>query len=231
LNKRHEPRPAASRLIGTGPLPMLALDEALKAILALGLMPLWAAAGLGDWLCHRAERIEQTAGVGESALHALMLGALGSATLAYLTLEVTASVLVYLVAACVVHELLFWADLAYASHRRPIGPVEQWFHCVQFAVPWAALVAICLLHADQFTALLGFSAAVPDWTVRPKTAPFPTSYVVAALALGTVGVVLPFLEELWRCLRATGHLRAAAATAPSSCTTLQGDSGKRIFLG
>jgi hypothetical protein len=209
---------------------MPALDEALKAILAFGLMPLWTAAGLGDWLCHRTQRIELTAGVGEAALHALMLGALGSAILAYLTLQVTASVLVYLVAACVVHEVLFWTDLAYASRRRAIGPVEQWFHCVQFAVPWAALVAICLLHGDQFTALIGLGGATPDWTIRLKDAPFPTSYVVAALAFGTVCVVLPFMEELWRCLRATGRLRAAAA-APPGRAALQANAGKRAFPG
>jgi hypothetical protein len=209
---------------------MPALDEALKAVLAFGLMPLWAAAGLGDWLCHRIQRIELTAGVGEAALHALMLGALGSAILAYLTLQVTASVLAYLVAACVVHEVLFWTDLAYASRRRAIGPVEQWFHCVQFAVPWAALVAICLLHGEQFMALVGLGAT-PDWTIRPKDAPFPTSYIVAALAFGLACVVLPFLEELWRCQRAAGRPGAAAAKAPLGCTTLQAESGKRIFLG
>lgn len=179
-----------------------ALDEALLTGLMYGLMPLWAAAGVGDWLCHRWQRLERTAGLGESALHLLMLLILAPATLAALFLQINAQVLAWLVAACVGHELVFWWDLAYASRRRTIPPVEQWVHGVQFAIPWVGLAGLALLHRDQAAALLGLAGApLADWTIRPKENPLPWSYVAIVLVAGAVLVCLPFLEEFLRCLR------------------------------
>jgi hypothetical protein len=41
------------------------------------IVPQWTAAGVADWLCHRASRIEQTTGARESLLHLLMLVEVG----------------------------------------------------------------------------------------------------------------------------------------------------------
>jgi hypothetical protein len=49
------------------------VDEATRRLLQYVMVPLWIAAGLGDWACHRASNIETTAGVEESAIHSLML--------------------------------------------------------------------------------------------------------------------------------------------------------------
>jgi hypothetical protein len=193
-----------------------ALDEALLASLMYGLMPLWAAAGVGDWLCHRWQRMERTAGLGESALHLLMLLILAPATLAALFLQINAHLLAWLVAACVAHELVFWWDLAYASRRRTIPPVEQWVHGIQFATPWVGLAGLALLHRDQAVALIGLAGApLADWTLRIKDDPLPADYVAVVLVAGALLVCLPFLEEFWRCLRvrragggqASGRLR------------------------
>lgn len=190
--------------MGTAP----ALEEALLATLMYGLMPLWAAAGVGDWLCHRWQRMERTAGLGESALHLLMLTILAPATLAALLLEINAQVLSWLILACVAHELVFWWDLAYASRRRTIPPVEQWVHGVQFATPWVGLAGLALLHREQLMALLGVSGApAPDWTIRAKAEPLSPGYVAVVLVLGAVLVCLPFAEEFWRCVRARRQVR------------------------
>ena len=179
------------------------LEEALRSGLMYGLVPLWAAAGVGDWFCHRWQRMEQTAGVGESVLHLLMLLILAPATLAVLLLEVNAQVLSWLVFACVSHELVFWWDLAYASRRRTIPPIEQWVHSVQFAAPWVGLAGLALLHRGQAMAALGLAGApAADWTIRGKQAPLPPDYVAAVLVAGAMLVCLPFVEEFWRCLRA-----------------------------
>jgi hypothetical protein len=181
---------------------MQSLDRSIETLLMFGVLPLWAAAGFGDWLCHRLQRLELTAGWPEALLHAAMLAVLAPATVAVLLLEVTAPVLVGLLCACIVHELLFWCDLAYASRRRVIGPLEQWIHCVQFAMPWVGLVALGLLHRDQVAALLGIAGAeAADWSWRVKDQPLSSTYVVSVLAGCSLVIGIPFAEELWRCWR------------------------------
>jgi hypothetical protein len=182
--------------------PPTSLDEALLAGLMYGLMPLWAAAGVGDWLCHRRQQMERTAGLGESLLHLLMLAILAPATLAALLLEINAGVLAWLLLACGLHELVFWWDLGYASRRRTIPPIEQWVHSVQFATPWVGFAGLALIHLEQASALLGLAGApAADWTIRAKGAPLPPDYVAVVLVAGAALVCLPFMEELWRCLR------------------------------
>ena len=181
---------------------MASLEQALRALLMYALVPLWAVAGIADWLCHRRQHMELSAGVRESLLHLLMLAILGPATVAALLLEVNALLLALLLLAAIAHELVFWWDLAYASAHRPIGPVEQWVHSVQFAVPWVGLVGLALLHLDQALALFGAAGAPPDWSLRWKDEPLPLRYVLAVLVGSALLVGLPFVEELLRCIRA-----------------------------
>jgi len=182
---------------------MGSLEDSLRAALMYGLVPIWAAAGVGDWFCHRRQRIELSAGVGESLLHLAMLAILAPATLAVMCLEVNALVLLLALAACVAHEFVFWIDLVYASRRRVITPVEQWVHSVQFAVPWVGLGALALLHRGQALAVLGVAGAPPaDWAWRFKSAPLPPDYLMAVVLVGALVLGLPFAEEFWRCLRA-----------------------------
>lgn len=184
------------------PVPVTApWDDALRAVLMAGALPLWAMAGFGDWLCHRLQRMEETAGLPEAILHSLMLAVLGTASLAVLFLQVNAAVLLGMLLACVVHEGLVWRDLAFANRHRKVGAIEQWIHGIQTAMPWVLLVGICLLHRDQFLAILGAAEAPADWVLRPKRDPLPGAYLVTVLIGCGVLVVLPFLEELWRCAR------------------------------
>jgi hypothetical protein len=110
-------------------------------------------------------------------------------------------VLACLVVACICHELLFWCDLVYAGRHRNIGPLEQWIHCIQFAVPWVGLVGLGLLYRDQVLAAVGLNDLAADWTLRRKSEPPPVGYTAGVLVACTVVVILPFAEELWRCWR------------------------------
>jgi len=47
-------------------------DTLLVKLILYGLLPLWGIAGLLDWACHRATRIERTSGIKESLMHSLM---------------------------------------------------------------------------------------------------------------------------------------------------------------
>ena len=59
----------------------------LRALLAYVWAPALALAGVLDWTLHRQQRIELTAGLKESALHLVMIAAVGSGLLAALMLQ------------------------------------------------------------------------------------------------------------------------------------------------
>ena len=180
---------------------MDATAQLIEHLLLVVLLPLWMLAGLADWACHRHERIEASAGWKEPALHLLMLGQLGLAILVVLWCEVTASVLLLVLAACVLHEVTLWFDLGYANARRRIPAVEQWVHGVQMALPWIGFVALAVVHREQLLAIVGLGPAGPDWSLRLRTPPVPVEARAAVLAGAAVLVVLPFLQE-WQRARA-----------------------------
>ncbi len=171
---------------------------------ALGhvLLPIWLAAGFGDWLCHRVQRIEHSAGIAESMLHWLMIAELGGGVLAVTLLEINAGVLLLLVGVCVAHELTIWCDLRYASSRRPIPIYEQWVHGLQTALPWVGLAALLVVHRDQALAIVGMGAQAADWDLRQKQPMLPPEALAAGATGAALLVALPFAEEFYRCWRA-----------------------------
>lgn len=181
----------------------------LQQLLLTVLLPLWMLAGFGDWLCHRVQRIEHSAGLKESLLHWLLLAELGPGIAATLLLQVNAAVLVLLLVCCAAHEATTWWDLRYASARRRIPWPEQWVHGVQMALPWVGLTALMVVHRDQALALLGLGDSAPDWALRWKQPALPPAVLAAAFTGVGALVLLPFAEELLRCRRA-GSRRAPA---------------------
>ena len=174
------------------------LDSALLGILA----PVWLLAGAADWACHRAQRIEHSAGLRESALHLAMLAELGVAVLVALLLEITAAALLLMLVACIAHELTTWADLAWASSKRTVPWYEQAVHGLQQVLPWAGLAGLAILHPEPALALVGLGDASAPWSLRWKDAPLPGAYLAGFLGAALVLVVGPFAAEFVRCWRA-----------------------------
>lgn len=174
----------------------------LQWLLLAVLLPMWMLAGFADWLCHRVQRIEHTAGTPESLLHWLLLAELGTGIAAGLLLQPNAAVLALLAACCVAHEITTWCDLAYAASRRRIPPMEQWVHGVQMALPWVGLATLLVIQRDQALALVGHGGVAADWGLRWKQPPVPPAVLLAVLAGVLMFVLLPFAEELIRCRRA-----------------------------
>lgn len=177
--------------------------------LAWGLYPAWLLAGLGDWLAHRLQRIEYSAGLRETALHGAMLFELGLAILAVLSLEFTTTVFLLCLLCCLAHELTVWADLRYAESARGIPPPEQWVHSFQIVLPWAALGVVTLIHAEALSTWL---AAAPDWRLEWRAPPLEAATWLLVIGSALLFVVLPFADELRRALRAE-RLSSGAATA------------------
>lgn len=186
-------------------MEFLTFDLLRYALLYL-LVPAWLLVGLADYLCHRAARIEDNAGLHESLLHILMLAELGIGVFAALCLEINAATLWILLLACLAHEITMVTDLHWAEPHRTIAWYEQWVHGMQQAIPWMGLAGVMLLHPIQALAMFGLGDMVPEWRLDWKrTAALPPGYLMVFIIAGAALIVLPFLDELWRCVRARGE--------------------------
>jgi hypothetical protein len=163
--------------------------------------PVWLLAGVGDYLCHRMTRIEETSGFPESLLHAVEAAELGLPLFLGLFLEINALVLLAMIAGVIAHTATALWDTSYADKRRRITPLEQHIHSYLEILPMGALGIAALSHWDAFQSLLGIGDAMADFGLRWKAEPIPPPKL--ALAIGLILVVqgLPLLEELRRTSR------------------------------
>ena len=194
------------------------VEDATRNGLQWFVLPVWMAAGLADWWCHRQSDIEHTAGTTESAIHAVMMAEGGVPTLLGLFCEVDAAMLTVTYVALALHEASGLLDVAYADGRREVTPFEQYVHGFLVRVPMMATFLVTVLHWDQARAAVGLRGR-PDWRIKPKRRPLSPAYRAGNLATLGVGVVLPYAEELMRCVRA-GRARATSAADERSALNL-----------
>jgi hypothetical protein len=178
------------------------VEDATRNGLQWFVLPVWMAAGLADWWCHRRSDIEHTAGTRESAIHAAMMVEGGVPALLGLFCEVDAAMLAVTYGALALHEVSGLLDVAYADGRREVTPVEQYVHGFLGRVPMMAAFLLTVLHWDQARAVVGLGGR-PDWRLKPKRRPLSRAYLVGNLATLGALVVLPYAEELARCVRAS----------------------------
>jgi len=174
-------------------------EEVAQLVLMGVVVPLWIAAGLADWFCHRRTRIERTSGLTENAFHWVLLAEGGAALLAAALLQPDAAVLLIVFAAFLAHELTTYIELRYTAHRREIRPFEQMVHSYMELLPLLLLVLLAVMDWNQVLAL--FDQATPDLSVRLKDQPWPPEYLLGAGLAALLLNVLPLAEETWRCLR------------------------------
>jgi hypothetical protein len=178
------------------------IDEGTRRLLQYVVVPLWIGAGLADWACHRHTRIEQTAGLQESAIHALQMAEAGIPAIAGLFFEVNAGVLALTLSAFATHQLTAVWDVAYADGRRRVTPTEQHVHGLLEQVPAMATAFLLALHWDQAKALFGHGRERPVFKLERKRRPLPRSYRRGFLGSVATLIALPYGEELWRCHKA-----------------------------
>jgi hypothetical protein len=179
-------------------------------ILIWFVLPLWLLAGVADWWCHRLTGIERTAGAKESVLHLVMFAEMGVPLLAVIFLEINAAIIALMIGAFLLHEVTAMWDVSYAITRRYVGAFEQHVHSFLELMPLLAIVCIILLHPGQFLALFGFGHERADFALRLKSAPLPAPFIVGLLSAVVLLEVVPYIEELVRCLRSNQHVRATA---------------------
>jgi hypothetical protein len=170
------------------------------------IVPLWTAAGVADWACHRASRIEETSGAKESLLHLLMLVEVGLPVLVGIFLEITSPLFALMIVSFLMHEATALWDVAYAVTRREVTPIEQHVHSFLELIPLTAISFVAILHWPQFLALFGSGEENADCRLVAKRKPLPKRYVAGLLAVLVGLEALPYFEELLRGLAwAKGH--------------------------
>jgi hypothetical protein len=179
---------------------------AANSLLTAVLLPAWVAAGFGDYICHRATHIERTSGTHESITHSLMIATSGVGVMAALLFDVNETVLWLMLTSATVHEAIVLRDVGYAAGRRNVTPTEQHLHSFLEVLPWAGFAFTACLNPRDAKKLAATALFPRPFRLRPKKHPVPLAYLVATFAVATVGLVLPYAEELLRCYRTDGTL-------------------------
>jgi hypothetical protein len=174
-------------------------QEGARALLMYAVVPLWIAAGLADWACHRRTRIESTSGLPENVFHWVLMAEGGVALLAAALLQPNAGALLVVFAAFLVHELTTYVELRYTAPRRQIRPIEQMVHSFMELLPLVLLALLAVIGWEQVLAL--FDAAGADFSLRPKERPWPPGYLLGVAVAVLLLNVLPLAQESWRCVR------------------------------
>jgi hypothetical protein len=174
-------------------------EEAAQLLLMYVVVPVWIAAGLVDWWCHRRTAIERTSGLTENLMHWLLFAQGGAALAAVGLLEVNAAVLLLVFAAFLAHEATTFVELRYTVPRREVRPFEQMVHSFMELLPLMVLALLAVMAWDQVLAL--FAAGEPDLALLRKAQPWPPAYLLGVAAAVLAFNVLPLAEEGLRCLR------------------------------
>jgi hypothetical protein len=171
----------------------------LQNFLLYAVIPAWLCAGLADWACHRATDIESTGGTKESLLHVAQLSEVGLPLLAALFFEINALVIAAMIGGLLLHQATATWDVRWANATRTIPPVEQHVHSVLEMAPVMVFAGFAILNWPAVHDLMQGHLSL-SFTLKEQ--PLPTAYLTAlTLAVLAMGVV-PYGEELLRCLRA-----------------------------
>jgi len=177
------------------------VTHAADVLLMAVVLPLTIAAGLTDWFCHRRSWIESTSGLKENLFHWALLAIMGVALAAVALLEITAGVLLLVLACWLAHEALTYVELRYTLPLRSVRALEQMVHSFMELLPLVLLGVLAVAHWDQVAGLFG--AGTADFGFRPKAQPWPHAYLAAAFTAALVCNILPMAEETLRCIRRT----------------------------
>lgn len=192
---------------------MTSTEALLQHFLMYVVVPVWLLAGLADYLCHRASRVEHTSGVPETLLHLLQFALVGVPLLAAMFLEINAFVLLIMLAGLVLHQATAVWDVRYANATRRVAPAEQHVHGVLEMAPAIATAAVAILNWPDFLSLLGIGEA--SFSLELKRHPLPAWYLWSLMVGVLLCGVLPYGEELLRTLRAAQPTRARTTVARS----------------
>ena len=167
-------------------------------------IPAWIVPGVLDWWCHRRTRIEEpdNGSVVESLVHSAMFAEAGIPLALGVFFEINPLVVTLMTSAAVAHEATAALDVKLAKEsERHLSQFEQHVHSFLEVMPFAVAALMVLLHEPT----------APQWRLRRRPPALRPSDLGLIGAVVAVFGVLPYTEELVRCLR-TAARRPAEAT-------------------
>jgi hypothetical protein len=173
--------------------------EGARSLLIFFVLPVWMLAGFADYFCHRATSIETTSGAAESILHLTQFTLMGIPITAALFLDTNAGYFLFALVFLILHHAVAAVDLVYANPKRRIAPREQMVHSFLEIMPITAFILLAVLKWPQLLTLIGKGTEPAVFSPTAKLVPL--GFIVITLASAFFLNLLPYLEELWRCLR------------------------------
>ncbi len=179
----------------------ISAENTVRRFVLYVILPLWVASEFLDYLCHRQTKIEKTAGPFESALHNVLAAQIALPVLNALFLRTNVLALLLMIASLVAHTVTGIVDVAYAEERRKVTQVEQHVHSALEMIPLMTTAVTMCMHPEQVRKLVRADWEPGDLTLRAKRRPLPPRVVAGIVAAIAGFVLLPYAEELWRCVR------------------------------
>ncbi len=164
-------------------------------------IPLWIVPGLLDWWWHKRTDIENTAGLPESLMHSAMGAEVGVPILMSLLFEINPLMLTVIAGAVAMHTATAIWDVRMAVHEREVKTGEQHTHSFMEVLPFMGLAFACCLHGDATRRLLTGRTEPGDWELTLKKPRLPIPYLLGVVGLVTLGGLLPYANEAWRCIK------------------------------
>lgn len=176
------------------------LEALLRGFLLYIILPAWVFCGFFDYLCHKHTKIETTTGLRETILHALMGIQIGLPIYLGLFLEVDVLLLLIMLGVLIFHEYVAHHDVKTTYHKREITVWEIHAHSFLEVIPFVIFGLLSLLKWPAFINLITF-----QWqghlSLRPKTDPIDSNFIVGYMLFMLVVGIAPYVEEFHRCWR------------------------------
>lgn len=187
-------------------------SQILINLLLFVFLPLWGLAGLADWFCHRATNIEETTGIKETLMHAVMGIQIAIPIVLCLLFYVNVLILLICFAVWIMHETVAHWDVRYAEPRRRITIWEMHAHNYLSTLPLFMLLMIVVINWPAFIDLVTLNWQGQFELRRVDNPHGGESYFVVYLWFMALVCVFPYCEEFLRCVFAA--LRRRKNSAP-----------------
>jgi hypothetical protein len=182
-------------------------DEALVTLILYVILPIWGIAGYVDWYCHKRSKIESTSGTFESVMHSVMGLQVGIPIFLCLVYRVNALILIVCLISLILHEFVAHHDVKFASTKRDITIMEVHAHNYLATTPLYLLLMVVAINW-KLVVLLVTGQTPPYEQFGDQFAIERSNYTLGGdhylptyYSFMIVACVLPYIEEMLRCLR------------------------------
>jgi hypothetical protein len=191
-----------------------ALKSQTRSFFLFVVLPAWLGPGLLDWWCHRRTHIEEPAngGTSESLIHTAMFAEAGLPLLLATAFEMNPLLVALMTGTAASHEATAMLDVRVAlKSNRHVSQWEQHVHSFLEVMPFWIVPLMILLNKPM----------TKRWSLTRRASVLSKQDLAIVAGGVTIAGVLPYAEELLRCLRqarrsdsSTGGLKMSPLQAP-----------------